>query len=413
MLAAAESMPDHPKHAERLYDAAGASRTPAWSARRSGARNELIKAHPNDPLAQKALFRIAAGYHQLAYYSEAAEHYEDFATKFPGEKEAPDALGNAYDVPGRPGRVRQGHQGPERLHPASTAPSKPQEAADVFFQMGEVYEKRRARPTSTSATSRTTSSSGARKGSVEKQILAHFRWASTTGRSPAPGGRRTAPASRSSAWRPPAGRRRSTRSTSASRTRTRRSRRRSGPSAGRPPSPRSPCSTGRRNFANTAQTHFATALKLFNNGAGAQQDPDRAGQAGPRERWPSTPPPGRAFYQGEKLYEDFLRLKFPEGLELQPPNNFDYAKKAAAKKKRFEEDRKKLVKYMTDKSTLAVKLAGRRRRQQGRLQQRPRVQDRPLGHRRLGPHRPGVRELRRPAVHRAHPPELKPRTSGA
>ena len=32
--AAAEAMPDHPKHAERLWNEASASRTPTWSARR-------------------------------------------------------------------------------------------------------------------------------------------------------------------------------------------------------------------------------------------------------------------------------------------------------------------------------------------------------------------------------------------
>src|SRR4030095_2776813 len=59
-------------------------------------RVELLKAHPKDPLAQKALYRIASGYFQLASYSRAAEYYEQFATKFPGEKESVAALGNAY-----------------------------------------------------------------------------------------------------------------------------------------------------------------------------------------------------------------------------------------------------------------------------------------------------------------------------
>ena len=35
MLAAAESLPDHPKHAERLWNAGSASRTRTSSARRS------------------------------------------------------------------------------------------------------------------------------------------------------------------------------------------------------------------------------------------------------------------------------------------------------------------------------------------------------------------------------------------
>ena len=53
----------------------------------ASARLQLIKEHPKDPLAQKALFRVAAGYHQLAYYSKAAEYYENFAQQVPGREE--------------------------------------------------------------------------------------------------------------------------------------------------------------------------------------------------------------------------------------------------------------------------------------------------------------------------------------
>src|SRR4029434_10861884 len=87
-LAAAGSMPDHPKHAERLYNAGQCFQNARLIGRAIGAREELIKTHPKDPLAQMALYRIAAGWHTLASYGKAAEFYEQFATKFPGEKES-------------------------------------------------------------------------------------------------------------------------------------------------------------------------------------------------------------------------------------------------------------------------------------------------------------------------------------
>jgi len=64
--------------------------------RRAGAQGALalISAHPKDPGA-KALFAWRR-LHQLAYYSKAAENYEDFGPSSRGEGN--DALGNG-DVP--------------------------------------------------------------------------------------------------------------------------------------------------------------------------------------------------------------------------------------------------------------------------------------------------------------------------
>src|SRR3569833_2418463 len=95
LLAAADTLPDHPKHAERLWNAGQCFQNAHLVGQALKARQQLIKDHPSDPLAQKALFRVAAGYHQLAYYTKAADNYEEFAKKFPGESEATAALGNA------------------------------------------------------------------------------------------------------------------------------------------------------------------------------------------------------------------------------------------------------------------------------------------------------------------------------
>ena len=140
MLAAAEALPDHPKHAERLWNAGQCFQNAHLVGQALKARLQLIEAHPKDPLAQKALFRVAAGYHQLAYYSKAAEHYEDFANKFPGEKKATDALGNATTF-----RIGLGESDKAIADMDSFVKfygtRKPQDAAGVFFQMGDVYEK--------------------------------------------------------------------------------------------------------------------------------------------------------------------------------------------------------------------------------------------------------------------------------
>jgi tetratricopeptide (TPR) repeat protein len=45
--------------------------------------------------AKKALYQIGGNYHAIAAYTKAAEFYEDFARRYAGEDEAPDALRNA------------------------------------------------------------------------------------------------------------------------------------------------------------------------------------------------------------------------------------------------------------------------------------------------------------------------------
>src|SRR5258708_5899031 len=140
MLAAADALPEHPKHAERLWNAGQCFQNAHLVGQALKSRQELIKAHPKDPLAQRALFRVAAGYHQLAYYTKAADFYEDFAGKFRGEKKATDALGNAATF-----RIGLGESDKAIADMDEFVKffgsRKPQDAAGVFFQKADVYEK--------------------------------------------------------------------------------------------------------------------------------------------------------------------------------------------------------------------------------------------------------------------------------
>ena len=211
MLAAAESLPDHPKHAERLWNAGQCFQNAHLVGQALKARVQLIKDHPKDPLAQKALFRVAAGYHQLAYYSKAADNYEDFASKFPGEKKATDALGNATTF-----RIGLGESDKAIADMDSFVKfygsRKPQDAAGVFFQMGDVYEKQKNYDALSKHLEAYLKKWGP-QGGPDRQVQAHFRLGEMAWRASCPRPPRTALASRSSASRPPAARRSSTIST--------------------------------------------------------------------------------------------------------------------------------------------------------------------------------------------------------
>jgi tetratricopeptide (TPR) repeat protein len=356
LWAAAESMPDHAKHATWLHDAGLCFTKGRLIGRAVEVRNQLISAHPKDPLAQRALFQIAAGYHQLAYYTEAATHYEQFATKFPGEKEASDALNNAYTFRAglnQPDNALKDMQDYIRLYGAR----KPQQAADVFYNAGELFEREKKTDQHIKHLEEYLKQWGS-KGGIDRQILAHFKlgeyyWKKSCPSEGALNGscvkiERVSATGRQKAFYEVNKKIKDKKKKIKEKGRTQ---------CGPPTKTKITVIERAKNHLKTAQDHFATALKLFANGDAVRKIPAGADQQA-RAGWATYAAAGSRFYQGEKVYEDFLKEKFPEGLELQPPNNFDSPKKAAVKKKKFEEEQKKFTKYLTEKSTLAWKLAG-------------------------------------------------------
>ncbi len=357
-LAAAESMPDHPKHAERLYNAGQCFQNGRLIGRAVAVRNELIKAHPDDPLAKRSLYKIANGYHQLAYYREAAANYETFATRFPGEPEASDALNNAY-------KFRVGLGGPENYNLALKdlndyvkyyGAKMPLEAADVFFQMGEVYEKENKIPEHIRHLEAYIKQWGA-KGSIEKLILAHFKlgeyyWKKGCASEDANGAcmkiERVSATGRQRAFYEI-----NKKITDKSKKLKEKERTQCGP----PTTSKITLIERAKNFSKSAQDHFASALKIYNNGEAVKKIRQSADRQS-RVNLAINAAAGSLFYQGEKLYEDFLRIKVPEGLTFQAPSKFDTPKKAKAKTERLKADQKKFTAYLEQKGKLAEKLAG-------------------------------------------------------
>jgi tetratricopeptide (TPR) repeat protein len=355
MWAAADAQPDSPKHAERLYNAGQCFTNARLIGMAVKVRNELIEKHPTDPLAQKALFQIASGYHQLAYYGEAAKNYEQFATKFPGEKEAPTALGNAYKF-----RVGLGEDANaiDDMHSFIKlyGARKPQEAADVFFQMGEVYEKSNKTAEHIKHLEEYLKQWGS-KGSIEKQIFANFKlgeyyWKQSCPQDGVNGAclkiERVAATGRQRAFQD---------INKKIKDKNKKLKEKGRTQCGPATKSRITIIDRKKPVAKKAQEHFAAALSLYKNGNALQRIPAGPEQ-GSRAALATYSAAGSVFYQGEQVYEDFLRVKIPDGLEFQPANNFDSPKKQQAKKKRMEEDTKKLLGYLKDKGAKAEKMAG-------------------------------------------------------
>ena len=101
-------------------------------------RELLIEKFPDSEWSKKALYFIGQNYHAVAIYSKAADYYEQFATKYSGEADAPLALKNATTF-----RIGLGQNdkalADTSLFEKNYKTRRPSDSASVFFGVGGVY----------------------------------------------------------------------------------------------------------------------------------------------------------------------------------------------------------------------------------------------------------------------------------
>jgi tetratricopeptide (TPR) repeat protein len=365
-VAAAETIPDHKDHAQRLYNAGLCFQNARLVGQAIKAREQLIAAHPKDTLAQRALFQIASGYHQLAYYSEAAKRYEEFANKFPGEKQAFTALGNAYSF-----RIGLGEfdKAVEDMNSFVKyyGEKKPADAANVVFQMSEVFEKQKKNDELAKHLDAYLKKWGA-KGGIDKQILANFKlgelaWTKSCPQEGVNGAcikvdRVTMNGKAKAIYVINKG----------IKDKKKKLKEKLRTQCGPPTSSKITVYDRKKGDADSAQKRFSEVLKLWAHGDAEQklahQVPNQ-GEAAARAVFMRFAVAGAAFYQAEQVYEQFLKVKFPAGLDFQQPTQFDNKKVTEAKKKKFEDSSKKFMVYLTDKTKLAERLAGPSKEKKG------------------------------------------------
>ncbi len=91
----ANDYPADPKIDEVYYNAAVLFEKAKLIGAAIQARQALIKLKPDSALAKKAIYQIGRNYQDVAAYELAADNYEKFASKYPGEKDASTALRTA------------------------------------------------------------------------------------------------------------------------------------------------------------------------------------------------------------------------------------------------------------------------------------------------------------------------------
>jgi len=358
-VAAAETIPDHKDHAQRLYNAGLCFQNARLVGQAIKAREQLIAAHPKDNLAQRALFQIASGYHQLAYYSEAAKRYEEFAGKFPGEKQAFTALGNAYSF-----RIGLG-EFDKAIDDMNSfvkyyGDKKPADTATVVFQMSEVYEKQSKTDELAKHLDAYLKKWGA-KGGIDKQILAHFKLGEIAWKKSCPQEGVNGACLKIDRVVMDGKRKAFYQINQGIKDKKKKLKEKLSTQCGPPTSSKITMYDRQKQSADAGQKHFAEVLKLWGKGDAEkklQSQVPNPGEAASRDVFMRFAVAGAAFYQAEQVYEQFLRVKFPQGLDFQQPTQFDSKKVAEAKKKKGEDSSKKFMAYLTDKTKLVERLAG-------------------------------------------------------
>jgi len=347
LVASAEIKPDHPRHGPRLWNAGHCFRQAHLIGQAVKYWLALIHDHPDQVLAQRAVFQVGAGYHQLAYYEEAAARYEEFARRFAGEPQAIAALGDATMF--REG-LGQGKQAIADLRAFVDyyGAREPAQAAAVYFQMGEVYQGE-GRRDELAAHLRSYLEKWARPGGVDRQVRAHFllgelAWKASCARPDANGSCLVVQRVTST---------RGDQLLSAARRKLGKERRtQCGPAT------KSSILTLPRDRAQarTAEDHFRQAVALWKASDAASAITGREREA--RLAAAAHAAAGAAFYLAETSYEDLLRVKFPQNLDFTRPSPGDSARRQSAVRKKLDDSNRRFAAYMAEKTGLLEKVRG-------------------------------------------------------
>lgn len=368
-LAAAETMTKKlsRRHAERLTNAGTCFQNARLVGQALSTRLALVHDHEGDgagpesgrDLARQAIFRVASGYHQLAAYSKAADYYEEFARKFPGEARSVQALGNASMFRIGLGEVEKAKEDMKSFI-AFYGGKKPLDAAAVAFQMSEIYE-RDGKWTELAEHLHEYLKRWGAQGGVDRQILAHFRlgemaWKQSCA-NPTPEG-----ACAEVKRLPATGSRRILDDLN---RKMREQMRRRGVAARNVakittlkcgPEIRVVLHERSVKDVRTAAEHFDEAIRLWAKGDALKRITGDGADA--RRHQAAYAVAGAYFHRAEALYEDFLRVRFPEGLDFSGPNADDTRARQQATERRRADAQKRFVGYLQQKGALLDRVRG-------------------------------------------------------
>lgn len=354
-LQLAERFPDDPKVAELLYNAAINFEKANLVGLSIQAREKLISTKPDDPLAKKAIYRVGQNFQFIAAYEQAAEKYEAFANKYPGEIAAKDEKDptKKIDAPTAlytAAFFRRGLGQTEKSIDNVNAFIKNyggrkefyDKAAGVFFDMAQIYEQRKDWA-KVRQHFQDYLKNWATKGGIDRQIIAEVKLGEIAWREscPVPGVNgacveiKRIRASTATALK--------AKKEAEQKSKGAKGKKPSGPiklgQCG--PETKSKITLHDRKPAQVkeAMAHFKKALDLFKGGAAAnalpKDDENREGRIASMTYFAAQ----ARMAEGDQLYEDLLRMVVPTGLIFDDK-----------KKKEMEASKKKFQTWMEQKT---------------------------------------------------------------
>src|SRR5258706_15476520 len=113
-----------------------------WGVLRVLSFKELSRPRPDSPLAKKATYMIGRAYQDIAAFDAAADNYERFAARWPGERDAQPALRRATFIRGGLGQTQKALDDTGLfLKNYGQRPELTDTAAGVAFAAGHVFEQ--------------------------------------------------------------------------------------------------------------------------------------------------------------------------------------------------------------------------------------------------------------------------------
>ncbi len=285
----------------------------------------LDQKFPKSTRNQKALVRMGSAYGSIAHYQKAAEKYEEYARRFGGEKDAPDALQNAVTYRKGIGQDKEAIADIDKFVRQYKKKMK-KEAAAALFGLAGIYEKQGNDDMVVKAYKRYIKEIG-KSGGSDRILIANARIGAVLWAQSCKGGGEDGACVKTKRERA---------------TRKRGKKRRRGLSlptqCGAESKIKMTVIPRDKRLVKEARKYFSLALKGADKAiSGAPDDGRKAATI----YWMAA---SRFYLTGEK-YEKFLALKFPTRLDFSERN----PKKKADSTKRF-------TKWMADKGKLAAEI---------------------------------------------------------
>ncbi|MSP59380.1 MAG: tetratricopeptide repeat protein [Myxococcales bacterium] len=342
----ANDHPDDPKIAEVLFNAAiNYDRAKAYG-RAIKARQDLIEKKPDDPLAKKAVFMLGKAFQSIAAYGAAADHYEKYAIKYPGEKEPYDAataLFTASFFRRGLGEIDKSIEDTNtfiRLY--SGRKEYEDKSAGVYFGLGQIYEAQKNRE-KLEKHLKDYIKTWREKGGIDREIiatvkLAEMKWADSC---TAPDGGVNGACLEIKRVRASS----ATRVAEKSR-KSQKGKKKKGVvlPAQCGPETKSKIVLYERKpaYAKEAQALFQSALKLYAGGAAVKKIPGKdEGERNARAESMMYAVAQAKMMEGDQDYERLIAMKIPDKLDFTPADLTASKGKIAKDKKRLEDNTKK------------------------------------------------------------------------